>query len=181
MTTDFVEYRFSHLLKKPLRSSGTLEYHADGVLARNVEAPSRESTQVEGDVVRITRDNKPARTISLARAPQLRALLGSFRALLEGRLAPLGQDFEVTLEDHSTHWTLTLRPREPRLSKHVERIDVFGSGDRPGCVEALEPDGDGAITLLADSKRAAAPDTAAMSRADLERICRAPDPPAVQQ
>ncbi len=65
MTTGFVEYRFSHLLKKPLRSSGTLEYRADGVLARNVEAPYRESTEVEGDAVRITRDGRPTRTISL--------------------------------------------------------------------------------------------------------------------
>ena len=68
------------------------------------------------------------------------------------------EDFEVTLEEQATHWTLTLTPREPRLAKHLERIEVFGSGDRPGCVEALEPDGDGALTLLADSMRAAAPE-----------------------
>jgi hypothetical protein len=174
--TGFVEYRFSHLLKKPLRSSGTLEYRANGVLARHVESPYRESTEVEGDMVRIARDGKPERTISLARAPQLRVLLGSFRALLEGRLAPLGQDFELTLEEQAAHWTLTLRPREPRLAKHVERIDVFGSGDRPGCVEALEPDGDGALTLLSDL-RATALETSSMTRAELERICRAPGEP----
>ena len=178
MTTGFVEFRFSHLLKKPLRSSGSLEYRADGVLARNVESPYRESTEVVGDSVRITRAGRPERTLSLARVPQLRVLLGSFRALLEGRLAPLDRDFEMTLEDQATHWKLTLRPRDPRLAKHIERIDVFGSGDRPACVEALEPDGDGALTLLAESMRAVAPDAgASISRAELERTCRAPAAP----
>lgn len=180
MITGFVEFRFSHLLTKPLRSSGTFEYRADGVLARTVDTPYRESTEVVGETVRITRDGRPPRTISLARAPQLRVLLGSFRALLEGRLAPLGRDFEVTLDEQPTHWTLTLRPREPRLAKHVERIEVFGSGDRPGCVQALEPDGDGALTLLTDARVAAPEASKTLTRAELERLCRAPAPPAVQ-
>ncbi len=98
VSTEFVEYRFSHLLKKPLRSSGTLEYRADGVMVRNVVAPGRELTEVDGGQVRITRAGKPARTLSLQRAPQLRVLLGSFRALLEGRLSPLQQDFALTLD-----------------------------------------------------------------------------------
>jgi hypothetical protein len=180
VTTRFVEYRFSHLMKKPLRSSGTLEYRADGVLARHVETPYRESTQVEGDSVRITRVGRPERTLSLARAPQLRVLLGSFRALLEGRLAPLERDFEMTLEEQATHWKLTLKPRDARLAKHVERIDVFGSGDRPDCVEALEADGDGALTLLAD-EHGAATGSESMPRAELELLCRAPGAEAVQQ
>ena len=94
VSTDFVEYRFSHLLKKPLRSSGTLEYRADGVLVTQCRwRRTARTTEVDGDQVRITRDGKPTRTLSLQRAPQLRVLLGSFRALLEGRLTPLQQRF----------------------------------------------------------------------------------------
>ena len=59
VSTEFVEYRFSHLLKKPLRSSGTLEYRADGVMVRNVAAPNREVTEVDGEQVRITRAANP--------------------------------------------------------------------------------------------------------------------------
>ncbi len=169
VSTEFVEYRFSHLLKKPLRSSGTLEYRADGVMVRNVVAPGREVTEVEGEQVRITRAGKPARTMSLQRAPQLRVLLGSFRALLEGRLTPLQQDFAVTLDEHEANWTLTLEPKDPSLAKHLARIDVHGSGDRPACVEALEPDGDGALTLFT----AAPAGKTLPTRAELERQCRA--------
>ena len=131
VTTGFVEYRFSHLLKKPLRVSGTLEYRADGVLARSVAIPYREITEVAGDQVRIQRDTRPARTLSLQRAPQLRVLLGAFRALLEGRLSPLAQDFELALHDDGPHWTLTLTPRDPRLLKALARILVAGSDGSP--------------------------------------------------
>ena len=169
VNTDFVEYRFSHLLKKPLRSSGTLEYRADGVMVRNVAAPARETTEVAGEQVRITRAGKPTRTMSLQRAPQLRVLLNSFRALLEGKLRPLQQEFALTLAEDATQWTLTMKPRDPTLAKHLAHIAVHGSGDKPACLEAVEPDGDGALTLFT-----AAPSSGALpSRAELERTCRA--------
>jgi outer membrane lipoprotein carrier protein LolA len=176
VTTAFVEYRFSHLLKKPLRTSGTLEYRADGVLARKVDMPYRETTEVTGDQVRIARADKPARTLSLQRAPQLRVLLGSFRALLEGRLAPLAQDFDIALDENEAGWTLTLEPRDAKLAKHLARIDVFGSGDRPTCLEAREPDGDGAITLLGVALPGQSPAVAGKqpTRVELERACRGP-------
>jgi hypothetical protein len=172
VTTAFVEYRFSHLLKKPLRTSGTLEYRADGVLARKVDSPYHELTEVSGDEVRITRGDKPTRTLPLQRAPQLRVLLGSFRALLEGTLVPLQQDFDITLDEAAPRWTLTLKPRDAQLAKHLSSIEVFGNGDRPGCLQALEPNGDGAITLMSDTP--AAPTTAPPTRAEVERSCRAP-------
>jgi hypothetical protein len=173
VSTPFVEYRFTHLLKKPLRSSGTLEYRADGVLARHVETPYRETSEVAGEQVRIARAGAPARTLSLARSPQMRALLGSLRALLEGRLAPLESDFDITLEGQATQWTLSLRPRQAKLARQLERIDVFGRGDRPDCVETRETDGDGAFTLLSAPAYAALPASAAeVTRTELERLCR---------
>jgi hypothetical protein len=175
VSTDFVEYRFSHLLKKPLRSNGTLEYRADGVMVRNVVAPVHETTEVDGDQVRITRSGKPTRSLSLQRAPQLRVLLGSFRALLEGKLTPLRQEFDVTLTEDAAHWTLTLKPRDPTLARHLAHIDVHGAGDKPACLEALEPDGDGAITLFMAAPVGGAPP----SRTELERSCRASAAPGV--
>jgi hypothetical protein len=178
VTTGFVEYRFSHLLKKPLRTSGTLEYRADGVLARNVDTPYHELTEVTGDEVRITRADKPVRTFSMQRAPQLRVLLGSFRALLDGHLTPLQQDFDLQLAEDAPRWTLTLKPRDARLARHLASITVFGAGERPQCLEALEPDGDGAVTLLRDAQ---APEhnqgDKLPSRAEVEHTCRASGAP----
>jgi hypothetical protein len=175
VSTGFVEYRFSHLLKKPLQTTGTLEYRADGVLARKVDSPYRELTVVTGDTVRIERADKPARTLSLQRAPQMRVMLDSFRALLEGRLAPLAQDFELVLTGEAARWTLTLKPRDARLARQLASIEVFGNGDRPSCLQALEPDGDGAITLLGENLLADQPAAGGKqpTRAELEHTCRA--------
>jgi len=174
VTTGFVEYRFSHLLKKPLRNSGTLEYRADGVLARNVDTPYHEITEVSGDQVRIARADKPARTFSMQRAPQLRVLLGSFRALLDGHLTPLQQDFDVQLAEDAPRWTLTLKPRDAGLARHLASITVFGAGERPQCLEAIEPDGDGAVTLLRDARTAEGnKEDKLPTRAEVEHTCRA--------
>jgi hypothetical protein len=174
VSTSFVEYRFSQVLKRPARASGTLEYRADGVMVRDVKSPHLERTEVSADEVRIQRGQRPVRRLSLQRAPQLRVLLASFRALLDGRITPLAEDFEVSLAGDAPRWRLTLRPRDARLAKYLERIEVYGSGDRPRCLEAVEPDGDATLTLF-DS---AAPPATRVDRAMLEQQCRAASAPA---
>jgi hypothetical protein len=135
-----------------------------------VESPYQETTEATADQVRMTRAGRPTRTVSLQRAPQLRVLLGSFRALLEGRLQPLAADFELSLREDDTLWTLSLTPRDDKLRKYLARIEVFGRGNQPGCLEAVEPDGDGTLTLLGAVAPATDPPPA---RAELERACRA--------
>ena len=139
-------------------------------MVRKVESPYQEISEATTEQVRMTRAGRPARTVALHRAPQLRVLLGSFRALLEGRLQPLATDFELTLHEDAELWTLSLVPRDSRLKKYLARIEVFGRGGQPGCLEALEPDGDGTLTLLGP---AAPMPSSTPSRGELERACRA--------
>jgi hypothetical protein len=167
VVTPFVEYRFSHLLKAVARSSGTLEYRADEVLARTVISPFREQTEVVGDEVRIRRGERPERRLSLQRVPQLRLLLGSFRAMLVGRIGQLSQDFNVALAEHPPGWALTLRPLDARLARYLDRIEVHGSDDRPHCFEVIEPDGDATLTFLGSP-----PEDHMSARAALEGLCR---------
>lgn len=174
VTTSFVEYRFSRLLKKPLRTAGQLEYRADGVMARTVDSPYREHTEIVGDELRIRRGDKPERRVSLARAPQMRLLLGSFRALLEGRLAPLAADFVTTLDERGERWSLTLEPRDAKLARGLDRIEVFGAADRPICIESIETDGDATLTVLGAGP---APDVTPQ-RVVLENSCRDAAAPA---
>ena len=52
----------------------------------------------------------------------------------------------------------------------VQEREMQRIGDKPACMEALEPDGDGALTLFAAAPDAKAPMPA---RAELESTCRA--------
>jgi hypothetical protein len=169
VTTSFIEYRFSHLLKRPTQASGLLEYRADGVMVRDVKSPRPERSEVSASEVRIQRGDRSVQRIPLQRAPQLRILLSSFRALLDGRLKPLAQDFNVTLSADHGSWNLSLRPLDARMAKYLSRIEVYGSQSRPHCLEAIEPDGDATLTLLDTT----APASPGESRAVVEKICRA--------
>lgn len=172
ISTQFVEYRFSRVLKRPLTSSGTLEYRADGVMARLSETPYRERTEVHGDEVVVAREGRPERRISLQRAPQLRLLLDTFRALLEGRLEPLRADFDLGIVEHGAHWTLTLKPRAPQIARHLARIEVHGAGERPLCMQALEPDGDAALTFFDPPLPRTGGSSGGSDRRGLEAACR---------
>jgi hypothetical protein len=170
VSTSFIEYRFSHVLKRPTRISGTLEYHADGAMVRIVESPYQEHTAVSGGEVSIQRGQRAAQHFSLQRAPQLRVLLASFRALLDGHLTPLSQDFDLALAEDAPRWTLTLRPLDAKLQKYISHIEVYGADARPACLEAVEPDGDTTLTLFGGTDLPATP---RIERAALEGLCRA--------
>lgn len=171
VVTPFVDFRFSHVLKAAARSSGTLEYREDEALVRTVTSPFREQAEVMGDEVRIRRGERPERRVSLQRIPQLRVLLGSFRAMLDGQVGRLSQDFNVVLAEQAHGWTLTLRPLDAKLAKYLAHIEVHGSADRPRCLEVVEPDGDATLTFL-DT----APDERISTRPALEKLCRGATP-----
>lgn len=147
-TTAFVEYRFSRLLKKAAIASGSLEYREAGVWVRSVSSPRPERAEISNDEIRMRRGDEPERRVSLSRAPQLRLLLDSLRALMEGRVTQLGDQFEVSLTSRGDSWGLRLMPRDARLARKVAQIDVAGTGDAATCIGMAEPDGDASFTLL---------------------------------
>jgi hypothetical protein len=166
--TSFVEYRFSRLLKRPTISSGTLEYRDAGVWVRAVDSPRQERAEIEHDELRVRRADGTDRRVSLTRAPQLRMLIDILGALLEGRLMQARDAFAVSLTSADEAWGLRLVPRDPALARKVARIDVFGIGDSPGCIEMLEADGDASFTILGG----AASPPPMKERADVETQCR---------
>ena len=113
-TTPFVEVHFSPLLSRPLIVSGELEYSGPDSLARTVEKPYSEHTQIHGDEVSVVRGDGKPRTFSLARAPELKTLLSSFSALLGGNRQQLERSFTLTVSGDDAHWTLGLTPRDTR-------------------------------------------------------------------
>jgi hypothetical protein len=169
VSTPFVEYRFSRVLKRPASASGTLEYRADGVLVRDVEHPYRERTTVSGDGVSVQREGRAERRFPLERAPQLRVLLDSFRALLDGRLSALRRDFTVSLEEAGRGWTITLSPLDATLARRLTTLRIDGTDDRPTCLAIAMTDG-ASYTLLGPVTRVGG----APTRAELEAICRSP-------
>jgi hypothetical protein len=168
-TTAFVEVHFSPLLSRPLIVSGELTYSGPDALARTVDRPYSEHTEIHGDEVSITRGSGKPRTFSLQRAPELKTLLSSFSALLGGNRQQLEQGFTLTLGGDDAHWSLGLTPRDSRVSQRVSRITVTGAAGSPRCMTTAAPDGSVTVMLMEEAART--PVAADIDRAALDKVC----------
>ena len=168
-TTPFIEVHFSPLLSRPLIVSGELEYDGPAALARTVDKPYSEHTEIHGDQVTVVRGNGKPRTFSLQRAPELKTLLSSFSALLGGNRRQLEQGFSLSLSGDDAHWSLALTPRDSRVRQRVSSILVTGAAGSPRCMTTSAPDGSVTVMLMEEAaKTTVAPD---IDRAGLEKVC----------
>lgn len=131
----FVERRESPLLAEPLLLNGRLQQPARGTLIKIVEAPYVERTSVSDERVVVQRQQQPARKFSLRRAPELRALMASFEAVLSGDLALLQRHYTLDMQGSADAWRLALTPRDRRLARRVESLALLGSGEELHCMD----------------------------------------------
>ena len=146
----FVDVRWSGMLARPLVTAGELEYRGGERLAKRVDRPYRETTEIDGHDVRVRREKQTPRRFSLDRAPELRGMLASFAGLLAGDRQALEQWFTVALVPGEA-WTITLAPKQERLAKRIATIEMQGKGDTPRCVWVREPDGDATLSLMGEA------------------------------
>jgi hypothetical protein len=147
-TTSFVEVRYSSLLETPIVVSGRLEHGQNGSLVRRVDSPYREVTELRGENVTVEREGSKPRHFSLNRAPELRGMLASFAALLQGDRQTLDRYFVVALQGADARWEITLSPRDAKLKHRLSRITVNGRDDRPRCFTLEEPDADASLMAI---------------------------------
>lgn len=157
--TAFAEVRYIGVLARPLILHGDLVWLGGGKLERDVAAPYRETTAIDGDQVRIVRPGQPPQTFDLGRAPELKGLLTGFRALLSGDAALLRTTFAVSASGDARAWTLELKPRAAALARRLAGISVDGSGHRLRCLRMDQSNGDTSFTLLGALATAALPAT----------------------
>ena len=147
-STAYTEVRFVRLLRKPLVLHGQLDYNGPGQLGKRVEAPYRESTTIADGGADVARDGRPPKHIDLDRAPELKALLTGFSALLGGDAATLQQLYTMDFVETAANWTLTLTPRAPDLARHLRALIVAGNANEPRCFTLQQADGDSSTMLL---------------------------------
>lgn len=157
--TPFVERRESVLLNAPLTVSGRLEQPDADTLVRVVDAPHAERSTVRDGRVELVREGEPTRRFSLRRAPELAALLDSFRALLSGQRSLLTQHFAVAFGGSpDAGWHIALSPRETRRKQRILRLDLFGRDGSFDCLQVTQTDGGVSRMLLGGSADAAGSD-----------------------
>jgi len=161
----FVEVRYSHLVKRPLRSSGFLR-RTGATLEKRMTKPRRERVAIDSKQAEIER-NGETRRIALSRAPELGALRASFAALMDGDAAELGRHFDTSLARAGNGWTLTLVPRDEKLRSRAT-LEIRGAGNVLRCVSVIEPDNDASVMAVGVAADGVGP---APPRAELMRHC----------
>lgn len=168
--TPYTEVRYSGMLDRPLILRGELEYLGPGRLGKRVDSPYREQTTIADGSATVRRGERAPRTFSLGQAPELEGFLRGFSALLGGDAETLQRDFTLSASGDPSNWQLQLKPRDSRLARRVQAIEVDGTDGTPRCFRTREGDGDLAILLvdaLAGTELGARP-----GQGELDALCR---------
>lgn len=139
----FTEHQGNALLATPLVSTGVLHYRpADRALIKQVETPAPATMTLANNRLVIETATR-SRRYSLRSRPEMLALLGGFRALIEADGDALQQTFDVTLShSEGDQWAMSLNPRAKRLKAQLEKVVVSGQGLRVQTIETTLTSGD---------------------------------------
>jgi hypothetical protein len=146
---DFVEQHFLAVLKRPVESYGVMIYDAPSRLEKRTVEPRPEKLVLDGEELSIERKGH-THVLDLAAYPSILPFVESLRATLAGDLPALERVFNVDFAGTLERWTLTLSPRDSKVSKTVSKVRIDGSGDALHKVEILEANGDRSLMTLRD-------------------------------
>lgn len=144
---DFVEQHFLAVLKRPVESFGVMTYDAPHRLEKRTVEPRPERLVLDGDEITVERKGH-THVLELADYPSLLPFIESLRATMAGDLPALEHAFNVDFAGNLERWTLTLSPRDSKVSSTVSRVRIDGSRDVLSKVEIFEANGDRSLMTL---------------------------------
>jgi hypothetical protein len=104
---------------------------------------------LDGNELTVERKGR-THVLDLAAYPSILPFIESLRATLAGDLPALERVFDVDFAGNLDRWTLSLSPRDSKVSKIVSRVRIDGSRDVLLKVEILEANGDRSLMTLRD-------------------------------
>ena len=143
----FTEERTVKGIDGPLMSSGTLSFTAPDRFARHTLQPTKESMEVQGRTLLLKRGNR-TRQMEMDMVPEVGALLDAMRATLTGDAALLQRHFGTELTGNDAKWVLRLKPRDERLARQVQQIELVGQATDLRSIELQLANGDRSLMLL---------------------------------
>jgi outer membrane lipoprotein-sorting protein len=143
----FTEERTVKGIDGPLMSSGTLSFTAPDRFARHTLHPTKESMEVQGRTLLLKRGNR-TRQMEMDMVPEVGALLDAMRATLTGDATLLQKHFGTELSGNDAKWVLRLKPRDERLARQVQQIELVGQATDLRSIELQLANGDRSLMLL---------------------------------
>ena len=145
----FVEHKYMKLLKAPLESSGTLIYEAPDSLIKRTLKPKAETMTVEAERLTLERQGR-TRTLRLQDYPVLWAFIESIRSTLKGDLGALRRFYDVELKGDPQRWVLSMKPKDAKMIRVIDSIEIAGSQGRIKSVKVQEAQGDRSVMTIVE-------------------------------
>lgn len=144
----FEELRESPWLSMPMASRGTM-HSTSQVLEKRVESPRRETWRLLPDRIEWTGPGGTAsKQILFNQAPALAALADVMRRVVAGDLMALDPDFRIELTGDERVWTARLSPRGAEVARHLESVELQGTGRQLQVIIVVERQGERTTTRL---------------------------------
>jgi hypothetical protein len=144
----FDEVRESPWLAAPLQSRGTLSPGRES-LEKHVSSPREETWRLWPDRMEwVGPDGAVTRQVQFSAAPALGALADTLRRAVAGDLIGLERDFRLQLGGDERLWTVQLEPRAAELARHLDHLELQGTGAQLQVIIIVERSGERTTTRL---------------------------------
>ena len=147
-SAQFTEEKFLKILKKPLRSEGTLHFQAPDYLEKITAKPEKERLVVKSELVTIFDQQDVSQTLSLDEYPPLKVLLNGIRFILLGNLNALTKYYKLDLKGNCNQWNLILVPISAPALDIIDRIVILGEKDNIEKITWVDSNGDFTVMTL---------------------------------
>jgi outer membrane lipoprotein-sorting protein len=136
----FVQEKRLRILKRPLRTEGTMLYRRERGVCWHTAQPV-ESTLVLGEQQLLQINGDQTLRLKAEQQPALFGFTRLFFAALSGQVDKLAEHFELQAGGTADHWQLDLQPRDALLQKFIARMMLRG-GVRVEQVEVVDREGE---------------------------------------
>ena len=143
----FVEKKYIAMLDRPVESSGELIYSAPDRLEKRTLKPKPESMVLVGNTLTLERGSRRY-VLVLQDYPELGAFTESIRGTLAGDEKALVRVYDIALDGTEQHWTLTLRPRQPKMAAAVQSIVLQGHAAEVRSIDIEQTDHDRSVMTI---------------------------------
>ncbi|MBT9488865.1 MAG: hypothetical protein IV093_15285 [Rubrivivax sp.] len=145
---NFQEQRESPWLTAPVLSTGSMHRSAEA-LEKRVLVPRVETWRLLADRMEWIGPRAQDRKQILYRdVPAVAVLAHALRRVIDGDLLALAPDFQLALAGDLKVWTLRLTPRQADMARHLDHLELQGSGGQLQVIIVVERQAERTTTRL---------------------------------
>jgi outer membrane lipoprotein-sorting protein len=143
----FRETKYIKVLDQPVETSGELRFTPPDHLEKRSVGLNAETLIADRDTVTVERGGRK-NVLPLAQYPEIGVFVDSIRGTLSGNRELLEKTYTLSLSGTESGWTLSLTPRDEKLTRIVSHIAIRGSEGEVRRIEIDQADGDRSVMAI---------------------------------